>query len=101
MKLTFLPRTTLLVTALSTALISSLFVAPMAFAKKVAKAVETVVPCKRIAVAVIGLEVPHTHVHLIPVESIGDVNFEKPAAQMSPEVFAELASDISSAFENI
>lgn len=50
----------------------------MTFAKKVAKAVEMVVPCKRIGVAVIGLEVPHTHVHLIPLNAISDIAFKEP-----------------------
>lgn len=48
------------------------------FAKKVAKAVKHVIPCKRIGVAVIGLEVPHTHVHLVPLNTMGDINFSRP-----------------------
>lgn len=70
----------------------------MAFSKKVAKAVEQVVACKRIAVAVIGLEVPHTHVHLIPIDQIGDVNFERPAVELTSEEFADLAKEINTAF---
>ena len=70
----------------------------MAFSKKVAKAVEQVVVCKRIAVAVIGLEVPHTHVHLIPIDQIGDVNFERPAVELTSEEFADLAKEINTAF---
>ena len=59
----------------------------MVFAKRVARAVEQVVPCQRIGVAVIGLEVPHAHVHLIPLNSMQDINFGKspltiPAAEM-------------------
>jgi len=72
----------------------------MAFAKKVANAIEQVVVCKRIGVAVIGLEVPHTHIHLIPIDNIGDVNFERPAVELSPEEFAALAKKIGAAFEN-
>ena len=45
------------------------------FSKRVAKAVETVIPCKRIGVAVIGLDVPHTHIHLVPINKVGDLNF--------------------------
>jgi len=49
-----------------------------AFTQKVAKAVEAAVPCKRIGVAVIGLEVPHVHIHLIPLENISDIDFSRP-----------------------
>ncbi len=54
----------------------------MCFAKNVAKQVERAVPCKRVGVAVIGLEVPHAHIHLVPMNSVGDINFTK--AKMSP-----------------
>ncbi len=54
-----------------------LYVGLMAFAKKVAPAIEKAVPCKRIGVAVIGLEVPHAHVHLIPLNSMQDMNFNQ------------------------
>lgn len=53
------------------------------FAKKVAKAVEKAIPCKRIGIAVIGLEVPHTHVHLVPLNSVGDINFAQPKLKPS------------------
>ncbi len=66
----------------------------MAFAKRVAKAIESVVPCERIGVSVIGLEVPHTHVHLIPINDIGDMNFSKPKLSPSMEELAELAEAI-------
>lgn len=52
------------------------------FAKKVAKAVKATVPCKRIGVAVIGLEVPHVHIHLVPMNTMGDINFTRP--KLSP-----------------
>ncbi len=52
--------------------------AMMIFAKKVAIAIEKAVPCKRIGVAVIGLEVPHAHIHLIPINNVGDINFARP-----------------------
>jgi histidine triad (HIT) family protein len=68
------------------------------FAKKVAKAVESVVPCKRIGVAVIGLEVPHTHIHLVPIESVADINFASPKIVVSEERMNELASQIAEAY---
>lgn len=55
------------------------------FAKKVAKAQKAAVPCKRIAIAVIGLEVPHAHIHLVPVNTANDVNFTQPKLQVSQE----------------
>ena len=61
--------------------------AMMVFAKKVAKAIEKAVPCKRIAVAVIGLEVPHAHIHLIPISQEGDMDFKKEHVHMSEEEF--------------
>ena len=67
----------------------------MLFAKKVAKAIEKVVPCERIGVTVIGLEVPHAHVHLIPISSLHDMNFAKPKLNMSSEDLADLAKKIS------
>jgi histidine triad (HIT) family protein len=67
------------------------------FAREVAKKMKRVVPCQRIGVAIIGLEVPHAHVHLIPMNSIGDVNFTKPRVQMSKVEFEQLATSISEA----
>ncbi len=64
--------------------------AMMVFAKKVAKAIEKAVPCKRIAVAVIGLEVPHAHIHLIPISQEGDFDFKKEHVHMPPEEFLEV-----------
>lgn len=55
------------------------------FAKKVAVALKLAVPCKRIGVTVIGLEVPHTHIHLIPINNIDDMNFSKPKMKLSDE----------------
>ncbi|MCO6492949.1 MAG: HIT family protein [Phaeodactylibacter sp.] len=71
----------------------------MAFAKRVAKAIEAVVPCERIGVSVIGLEVPHTHIHLIPINDIDDMNFSKPKLSPSPEELAELAEAIRRQYE--
>jgi histidine triad (HIT) family protein len=65
------------------------------FAKKVAKAIETIVPCKRIGVTVIGLEVPHAHIHLIPLNSLGDMNFSKSRVKMSMDEMAALANLIA------
>ena len=67
------------------------------FAKKTAKAIETVVPCDRIGMAVVGLEVPHVHIHLIPLGSMEDMKFERKVT-LSKEEFVELAQKISSAF---
>lgn len=66
------------------------------FAKKVAKAIETAIPCKRIAEAVIGLEVPHAHIHLIPINSEGDVDFRNKQ-QLSAEEMKTIAEKISAA----
>jgi len=68
----------------------------MLFAKRVGKAIEKVVPCERIGVTVIGLEVPHAHVHLIPISSISDMNFAKPKLALSNDELAELATRIAS-----
>ena len=67
----------------------------MIFSKKVAAAIESVIPCARIAVAIVGLEVPHTHVHLIPMDTMNDVNFRNPKLKFTPEEFKEIAEKIS------
>ncbi len=66
------------------------------FAKKVAKAIEKSVPCKRIGTAVIGLEVPHTHIHLVPINNVGDLSFSNPKLNLSSEELAEIAAAIRS-----
>ena len=66
----------------------------MVFAKKVAKGIRKVIPCKRIGVAVIGLEVPHTHIHLIPMEHVGDMNFANPKMKIAPEEMQIIAEKI-------
>ncbi len=68
------------------------------FAKQVAKAIESVVTCERVGVTVIGLEVPHAHVHLIPINSIGDMNFDADKLSPSQEELARIASKIKNAF---
>lgn len=69
------------------------------FAKKVAKGIEKVIPCLRIGVAVIGVEVPHTHIHLVPLNAVGDINFAKPKLSPSQEELAEVAEKIKSAID--
>jgi len=64
------------------------------FSKKVAVAIKSVFPCNRIAVAILGLEVPHTHIHLIPMDTMEDVNFKNPKLKFSPEEFKEMAERI-------
>lgn len=68
------------------------------FSKRVAKAIEKAVPCKRIGVAVLGLEVPHAHIHLVPLNKESDVDFHKPKLKLSPERFKELTEKISKEF---
>ena len=68
------------------------------FSKKVAKAIEQTITCKRIGVAVIGLEVPHAHIHLIPLQSVSDVNFSRPKLTLSEEEFIRIAAGIRKHF---
>jgi histidine triad (HIT) family protein len=71
------------------------------FSQKVAKAIESVVPCLRIGIAIVGLEVPHTHIHLVPLNSMGDINFSRPKLQLSKEEFQLTAEKINRAFQKI
>lgn len=71
------------------------------FCKKVAFAIQSCVPCLRIGVTVIGLEVPHAHVHLIPLNSVGDMNFSKPKLSLSQEELQAVAIRIAAAFKNL
>lgn len=66
------------------------------FAKKVSKAQEKAIPCKRIGIAVIGLEVPHAHVHLIPLNSVDDINFSRPKLTVPKEEMEAIAARIRS-----
>ena len=68
------------------------------FAKRVAKAIEKAVECRRVGVMVIGLEVPHAHIHLIPIQKEGDMNLGKPKMTFTTEQFKEIASRIQNAF---
>jgi len=64
------------------------------FAKSLAPAIKMAVPCNRIGVAVIGLEVPHAHIHLVPVKHVEDINFSRPKLHPTPEELAETAEAI-------
>ena len=64
--------------------------------KRVAKALEIVVPCNRIGISVIGLEVPHAHMHLIPISELNDMDFAKPRVKITAEKMAQLAKSIAS-----
>ncbi len=69
----------------------------MVFAKQVARKMKLVLPCRRIGVTVIGLEVPHAHIHLIPINGLSDMDFSKPKLQPSQSELAEVAQLISEA----
>ena len=66
------------------------------FSKKVATAIREAYPCNRIGIAVLGLEVPHAHIHLVPMDSMNDINFRNPKLKFTPEEFKETARAISS-----
>lgn len=67
------------------------------FAKKVAKAMDKIISCERIGVAVIGLEVPHAHIHLVPLHDVSDINFERPKLKFPDSEMKEIADLIKSA----
>lgn len=69
------------------------------FSKRIAKAIEKVIPCQRIGIAVLGLEVPHAHIHLIPINNIEDINFGRPKLKLSNEELAEIAGKIRQELE--
>lgn len=75
-----------------------LYAGLMLFSKKVASAVENAIPCQRIGIAVIGLEVPHAHVHLIPLRHVSDINFSRPKLQLSADELEETAKKIKNHF---
>lgn len=72
-----------------------------AFARKVAVAIKAAVPCKRVGVAVLGMEVPHTHIHLVPLQTEGDLDFRKKRPDVSDERKAEIAKAILSEYEKL
>lgn len=69
----------------------------MVFSKSVAKKVGKAIPCKKVGVAVIGLEVPHCHIHLVPLQNVADINFEKEKLSLSPEKMQAIQKQILSA----
>jgi len=69
----------------------------MVFAKKVALAIDQVMDCKRVGIAVLGLEVPHAHIHLIPINGLHDIEFSKPKLKFSPDEFKQIAEKIRAA----
>lgn len=72
-----------------------------AFARKVAIAVKAAVPCKRVGVAVLGMEVPHTHIHLVPMQSEGDMDFRKTRPEITKQQMADIAAAILSEYERL
>ena len=70
------------------------FIELQQFSKRVAKGLKKAIPCQRIGVAVIGLEVPHCHIHLIPMNSMDDINFSRPKLNPAPEELASIAERI-------
>ena len=72
----------------------------MKFSQKLGLAIEKVVPCKRMGMAVLGLEVPHAHIHLVPINSVYDIDFKKEPVTMSQEEFIALAEKISEAYKD-
>ena len=72
-----------------------------AFARQVATALKAAVPCKRVGVAVLGMEVPHTHIHLVPLQSEGDLDFRKERPVVTPEQMAQIAAAILSEYEKL
>ncbi len=71
------------------------------FAKKLARAIETVIPCKKVGFAVVGLEVPHAHIHLLPLNSMDDIDFKRPKMQLTPQRFQELSQAIQKAYSGL
>ena len=70
------------------------------FSKKVAKAIQSAIPCEKVGMAVIGLDVRHAHIHLVPLQEVGDLNFAKEKLQLSSDEMKQTAELISSKFEN-
>ena len=72
-----------------------------AFARKVARALKAAVPCQRVGVAVLGMEVAHTHIHLVPLQTEGDLDFRKTRPEFTPEQMAQTAAAILSEYEKL
>jgi histidine triad (HIT) family protein len=71
------------------------------FARDIAKAIEKVITCKRIGIAVLGLEVPHAHIHLVPINGGHDIEFSRPKLTLSSEEFKEIAAKITEAYKDL
>lgn len=71
----------------------------MVFAKKVAIGIKKAIPCNRVGVAVIGIDVPHNHIHLVPINGVGDLNFKAERVKLTDEEFCSIASSIAAAIE--
>lgn len=74
------------------------YAALQVFAKRVAKALKQAIPCRKVGMAVLGLEVPHAHIHLIPMQSEGDMDFRREKLQLSPERMQQIADSIAANF---
>ena len=72
-----------------------------AFARKVAKAIGNAIPCKRVGVAVLGMEVPHTHIHLVPLNTESDLDFKKKKLELDKEEFGRIAESIASEYAKL
>ena len=72
-----------------------------AFARKVATALKAAVPCQRVGVAVLGMEVPHTHIHLVPLQTEGDLDFRKERPVVTPEEQTAIAASILKEYEKL
>ena len=77
------------------------YAALTAFARKVAKAQKKAIPCKRIGVAILGMEVPHAHIHLVPLQSEADLDFRKKKLELTTERFKEIAASIAAEFAKL
>lgn len=73
----------------------------MIFAKRVAKAIRAAIPCRKVGVTVLGLEVPHAHIHLVPLKSEGDMNFSRKITDPNPEKMKQICEAISEKFASV
>ena len=80
-------------------LTDSNFAGLMLFSKRIAISLKNAIPCKKVGMAVLGLEVPHAHIHLIPLNSESDINFGKPKLKLTAEEFSEISSKIASEYQ--
>jgi len=77
---------------------NTIYAGLMLFSKRVAIALKKAIPCKKVGVAVLGLEVPHAHIHLVPLNSESDINFAKPKLKLTNEEFLEISAKIAKEF---